>query len=87
MQTEVAQNVQPLSSEARCKIYICHTAKDNIDALALRSWLLDNGWAADDVFLDIHDIAAGDQWQEKSRKANAACEVFVMLASPEFNGF
>ena len=32
-------------------IFLSHSSADEIEAVALRQWLLDNGW--DDVFLDL----------------------------------
>jgi TIR domain len=40
------------------------------------------GWATDDVFLDLHDIGAGTSWKEALAKANERSEAVVLLASP-----
>lgn len=32
-------------------IFLSHSSNDELEAVALKQWLLDNGW--DDVFLDL----------------------------------
>jgi formylglycine-generating enzyme required for sulfatase activity len=68
------------------RLFISHSSKDNVDALAFRRWLVANGWAESDVFIDLHGIGAGERWRERLRKANAACEAVVLLASPNSLG-
>jgi hypothetical protein len=36
--------------------------------------------------IDLHGIGAGERWRERLRKANAACEAVVLLASPNSLG-
>jgi len=64
------------------RLFISHSSKDNIEALAFRRWLVTSGWAERDVFIDLHGIGAGARWRDTLRKANAACEAVVLLASP-----
>jgi hypothetical protein len=68
------------------RLFISHSSRDNVYALAFRSWLAANGWDRDDVFIDLHDIGAGERWRETLRKANAACEAVILLASPDSLG-
>src|SRR5215472_4501259 len=68
------------------RLFVSHSSKDNIDALAFRRWLVADGWAENDVFIDLHGIGAGERWRERLRKANAACEAVVLLASPNSLG-
>jgi formylglycine-generating enzyme required for sulfatase activity len=68
------------------RLFISHSSKDNVEALAFRRWLVANGWAESDVFIDLHGIGAGERWRERLRKANAACEAVVLLASPNSLG-
>jgi WD40 repeat protein len=65
------------------RLFISHSSKDNVPAIAFKQWLGANGWAADDVFLDLDSIGAGERWKEALRKANARCEAVVLLASPD----
>jgi formylglycine-generating enzyme required for sulfatase activity len=65
------------------RLFISHTSKDNIHALAFQRWLELKGWSTDDVFIDLHDMQAGEKWRETLVKANVACEALLFLASPE----
>ena len=65
------------------RLFISHSSKDNVSALAFQHWLSANGWTSDDVFVDLHGIGAGERWRDTLRKANAACEAVILLASPE----
>ena len=42
-----------------------------------------NGWAKEDVFIDLHGIGAGERWRDALRKANTSCEAVLLLASPD----
>ena len=64
------------------RLFISHSSKDNVAALAFQRWLVGNGWAAEDVFIDLHGIGAGERWRDTLRKANASCEAVILLASP-----
>ena len=68
------------------RLFISHSSKDNVEALAFRRWLVANGWAEADVFIDLHGIGAGERWRETLRKANTTCEAVVLLASPNSLG-
>jgi len=65
------------------RLFISHSSEDNAVALAFRQWLVANGWAESDVFIDLHDLRAGARWRAELRKANTACEAVPLLASPE----
>ena len=41
------------------------------------------GWGQDDIFIDLHDMKAGEKWRETLVKANVACDALLFLASPE----
>ena len=65
------------------RLFISHSSKDNIAAIAFKQWLGARGWANEDVFLDVDSIGAGERWKEALNKANTRCEAIVLLASPE----
>ena len=46
------------------RLFISHSSKDNIAALAFQRWLMGKGWGEDDVFIDLHDMQAGEKWRE-----------------------
>jgi len=52
------------------RIFISHSSRDNFGAIAVRDWLIPEGWAAQDVFPDVHGIGAGTRWKEALAKAN-----------------
>jgi hypothetical protein len=41
------------------------------------------GWSREEVFIDLHDMQAGEKWRETLVKANVACEALLFLASLE----
>jgi hypothetical protein len=41
------------------------------------------GLGQDDIFIDLHDMQAGETWRETLVKANVACDGLLVLASPE----
>ncbi len=65
------------------RLFISHSSKDNVAAIAFKQWLGANGWHDEDVFLDIEDIGGGERWKEALRQAHARCEAVVLLASPD----
>jgi formylglycine-generating enzyme required for sulfatase activity len=65
------------------RLFISHSSKDNIAAIAFKQWLGSVGWPDEDVFLDVDSIGAGERWREALRLANARCEAVVLLASPD----
>lgn len=68
--------------DAVTRLFISHSGTENLEALAFRDWLIGEGWSEEDVFIDLHGIGAGERWRDTLRKANAACEAVVLLASP-----
>jgi hypothetical protein len=63
-------------------IFLSHSSTDEREVIALKQWLLENGW--DDVFLDIdpqRGLVAGERWQEALRKAADRCAAVVFLVS------
>ena len=65
------------------RLFVSHSSKDNVQALAFQRWLMASGWGEEDVFIDLHGIGAGERWRETLQKANASCEAVLLLASPE----
>jgi formylglycine-generating enzyme required for sulfatase activity len=65
------------------RLFISHSSKDNVAAVAFRQWLTVNGWPKEDIFLDLENIGAGERWKDALRKANARCEAILLLASPD----
>jgi hypothetical protein len=67
------------------RIFIGHSSADNAAALAVATWLADNGWS--DYFLDItlnQGLAPGERWQAALQTAAGRCEAVLFLISPEW---
>ena len=55
-------------------IFLSHSSIDALKAVALKHWLLDNGW--NDVFLDLdteRGLKAGEHCQEALRLETETC--------------
>ena len=56
------------------RIFISHSSKDNVPALAISQWLKTNGWGT--PYLDIdptQGLAPGEQWRKALTAAAARC--------------
>jgi TIR domain len=64
------------------RIFLSHSNDDNAPAIALRDWLLAEGW--NDLFLDLdpeRGIAAGERWERKLNQSASRCEAVLFLVS------
>jgi hypothetical protein len=69
------------------RIFISHSSTDNAPAIALRDWLVGEGW--DDLFLDLdpeRGIAAGERWERALNEAARRCEAVLFLISKAWLG-
>jgi formylglycine-generating enzyme required for sulfatase activity len=67
------------------RIFISHSSANSADAIALRDWLISEGWS--DLFVDLdpdRGLKAGERWQEALKNAAHRCEVVVFLISPSW---
>ncbi|MEM7192858.1 MAG: TIR domain-containing protein, partial [Pseudomonadota bacterium] len=67
------------------RIFLSHSSSNNAEAMALRDWLVAEGW--DDLFLDLdpeRGLKAGERWQEALKQATERCELVIFLVSPEW---
>jgi WD40 repeat protein len=65
------------------RIFISHSSQDNAEALALRDWLISQGWT--DLFLDIDPnkgLVAADRWQKALRLSIGRCKAVIFCISP-----
>jgi len=51
------------------RLFISHSSNDNIHALAFQRWLELKGWSTDDVFIDLHDMRAGEKWRSSMARS------------------
>lgn len=59
-----------------------HSSANNAEAIALRDWLIVEGW--NDLFLDLdpdRGIAAGERWERALNEAARRCEAVLFLIS------
>ncbi|UVK55372.1 PQQ-binding-like beta-propeller repeat protein [Mesorhizobium sp. AR02] len=69
------------------RIFLSHSSRNNAQAIALSDWLTANGWARDDIFLDIDatsGIPPGERWQKALNDAAGRCEAVIFLISREW---
>ena len=65
------------------RIFLSHSSANNAEAMALRHWLLSQGF--DDLFLDLdpeRGLKAGQKWQAELKRAAERCELVIFLVSP-----
>ncbi|WEJ17609.1 TIR domain-containing protein (plasmid) [Sinorhizobium sp. K101] len=64
------------------RIFISHSSADNFAAVAIRDFLVAEGW--DDLFLDLdpkRGIVAGERWERALNQAAYRCEAVLFLVS------
>jgi formylglycine-generating enzyme required for sulfatase activity len=64
------------------QIFISHSSNDNAQAIALRDWLVSEGWT--NLFLDLdpaQGIVAGERWERALHEAARRCEAVLFLLS------
>ena len=69
------------------RIFISHSSANNAEAIALRDWLVAEGWS--DLFLDLdpdRGIAAGERWERALNEAARRCEAVIFLISKAWLG-
>jgi hypothetical protein len=65
------------------RIFLGHSSANETEAIAVRDWLVEQGW--NDVFLDLdpeRGLKAGQRWQQELKQAAERCEVVIFLISP-----
>lgn len=65
------------------RLFISHSSTDTLQALAFHRWFMRNGWAREDVFIDVNGIDAGERWRDALRRAIDSCGAVLFLASPD----
>lgn len=64
------------------RLFISHSSANNADAIALRDWLVSEGW--NDLFVDFDSargIVAGEHWEKALSEAANRCEAVIFLLS------
>ena len=70
------------------RLFISHSSRNDEWAIALRDWLMAEGWSKpDDIFLDLdpeRGIAAGQKWQQAFADAATRCEAVLFIVSVDW---
>ena len=73
---------------ALSRLFISHSSKNDDWAIALKDWLVREGWSGpDDIFLDLdpeRGIAAGQSWVRALDDAATRCEAVLFLVSEDW---
>src|SRR5262245_38133485 len=65
------------------RLFLSHSSANNSEAMALRDWLIGQGF--EDLFLDLdpeRGLKAGERWQAALKQAAERCELVIFLVSP-----
>src|SRR5262245_15068516 len=77
--------LQPAVVEVLSRLFISHSSGNDDWAIALRDWLIREGWSGEnDIFLDLdpeRGIAAGQRWARALEDAATRCEAVLFLVS------
>jgi WD40 repeat protein len=69
-------------------LFISHSSRNDDWAIALRDWMVREGWSgADDIFLDLdpdHGLVAGERWARALEDAATRCEAVLFLVSEDW---
>jgi hypothetical protein len=66
------------------RLFICYKREEQSYAFAVRQWLIrEQGWRAEDIFVDVGHLRAGDEWEKKLLAEAEATEAMLFLASDQ----
>jgi formylglycine-generating enzyme required for sulfatase activity len=69
------------------RIFLSHASADNAPTIALRDWLVAEGWS--DLFVDVdpeRGIVPGERWERALNEAASRCEAVLVLVSKAWLG-
>jgi WD40 repeat protein len=70
------------------RLFISHSSRNDDWAIALRDWLVREGWSGPgDIFLDLdpeHGLVAGERWARALEDAATRCEAVLFLVSKDW---
>ena len=65
-------------------IFISHSSRNNGEAVAVRDWLVSNGWGPSQIFLDLDAFSSGDRWRARLDEIGSKCEAVIVCLSDEW---
>jgi WD40 repeat protein len=70
------------------RLFISHSSRNDDWAIALKDWLVREGWSGEhDIFLDVdpeRGIAAGQRWRRELENAATRCEAVLFIVSEDW---
>ncbi|MGA8689150.1 MAG: TIR domain-containing protein, partial [Methyloceanibacter sp.] len=73
------------SGDVMSRLFLSHSSANAAEAVAIRDWLVGEGW--NEVFLDLdpeRGIAAGERWERALNEAASRCEAVLFLISGDW---
>ncbi len=65
-------------------IFISHSSRNNEKAIAVRDWLVEQGWELEQIYLDLHSIHAGERWRQALNDIGSNCEAVIACLSDDW---
>lgn len=65
-------------------IFISHSSRNNSEAIAVRDWLVSNGWGPSQIFLDLDALGGGDRWRQRLDEIGSSCEAVIVCLSDDW---
>jgi hypothetical protein len=64
------------------RLFISYKREEQSYAFAIRQWLIgEQGWRAEDIFVDVSHVRAGEEWERRLLAEAEAAEAMLFLAS------
>jgi len=65
-------------------IFISHSSRNNAKAIAVRDWLVRQGWGPLQVYLDLDSLHAGERWRQALNSIGSNCEAVIACLSDDW---
>jgi WD40 repeat protein len=65
-------------------IFISHSSRNNDKAIAIRDWLVAQGWGLAQIYLDLDSLHSGERWRHALNDIGANCEAVIACLSDDW---
>jgi hypothetical protein len=65
-------------------IFISHSSRNNDKAIAVRDWLVEQGWGLGQIYLDLDDLNSGERWRHALNDIGSNCEAVIACLSDDW---
>src|SRR5262249_41887016 len=65
-------------------IFISHSSRNNDKAIAVRDWLVAQGWGMAQIYLDLDSLHSGERWRHALNDIGANCEAVIACLSDDW---